>query len=132
MNRRAAFARIGFTAGAALVASLTADDLFRAVGKELKKRESDNEIVATVAEELNNAGVAFSAVRCNPVYDPDASPCANVVARKCAGMNQCDANYNVCVFNRPETNCSVEREECKANVRANYLEDCGSHGCNCA
>ena len=60
LSRRQALARIGFQAGAAAIAALTADELLRKVGKEMQRRASDNKVAQQVAKELNNAGVAFA------------------------------------------------------------------------
>ncbi len=42
----------------AAVAMLTADDLFRAVGKELQKHAGDNEIATQLANEFQKSGMA--------------------------------------------------------------------------
>jgi type II secretory pathway pseudopilin PulG len=48
----------GFTLIELLVATLTADDLLRAVGKEMRQRAGDNTVAQQVANELTRAGVA--------------------------------------------------------------------------
>lgn len=68
LTRRQALARFGFQAGAAAVAALTADDLLRAVGKEMQQRAGNNKIAQQVATEFQNAGVAHAvtAARTHP------------------------------------------------------------------
>jgi hypothetical protein len=58
LSRRQALARIGFQAGAAAIAALTADELLRKVGKEMQRRAGDNKVAQQVAKEFVNAGVA--------------------------------------------------------------------------
>lgn len=58
LSRRQALARFGFQAGAAAVAALTADELLRKVGTEMRKRAGDNKVAQQVAKEFSNAGVA--------------------------------------------------------------------------
>jgi hypothetical protein len=60
MTRRNLLARFGFKVAAATVAALTADDLLRAVGKEMERRSGDNEVAQQVAEEFKNVGIAFA------------------------------------------------------------------------
>ncbi|WP_394794056.1 hypothetical protein [Armatimonas sp.] len=60
LTRRQALARFGFQAGAAAIAALTADDLLRAVGKEMKQRAGDNKVAQQVAREFHDAGVAYA------------------------------------------------------------------------
>lgn len=56
---------LGFQSGAA--AALTADDLFRKVGAEMRKRAKDNQVAQQVAKELERAGVAEAAAATGPV-----------------------------------------------------------------
>ena len=65
LSRRQALARIGFQAGAAAIAALTADELLRKVGVEMRKRAGDNKVAQQVAKEFVNAGVASALPPCN-------------------------------------------------------------------
>ena len=75
LSRRQALARIGFQAGAAAIAALTADELLRKVGKEMQRRTKDHKVAQQVAKELSNAGVAFAAP---PPCWPGVGPCGNI------------------------------------------------------
>jgi hypothetical protein len=71
LTRRQALARFGFQAGAAAVAALTADELLRKVGTEMRKRAGDNRVAQQVASEFQKAGTASAlAIPIEP--DPDA------------------------------------------------------------
>ncbi|GAB4462898.1 MAG: hypothetical protein OHK0029_30600 [Armatimonadaceae bacterium] len=60
MTRRSLLGRFGFRAAAAAVAAFTADDLLRAVSREMERRAGDSEVAHTVVREFREAGVAFA------------------------------------------------------------------------
>jgi hypothetical protein len=101
LTRRQALARFGFQAGATLVATLTADDLLRAVGKEMKQRAGDNKVAQQVAKELSNAGMV-SAVdisqikRCQNARDGEAAVCW-AAKQSCGYIPICWTIYNNCM-----------------------------------
>ena len=56
MNRRQTLARFGFKAAATAIAALTADDLLRAVGRDMERRAGNDRVARKVAEQFKNAG----------------------------------------------------------------------------
>lgn len=84
LSRRQALAKFGFQAGAALVATLTADDLLRAVGKEMRKRAGDNKVAQQVAKEFQQVGVAFAESGC---YSACTVARANSILYSCTPLS---------------------------------------------
>jgi hypothetical protein len=89
LTRRQALARFGFQAGAAAVAALTADDLLRKVGTEMRKRAGDNKVAQQVASEFEKAGVANAvAIRICSDDCSTANSCCNERGRAKSGTKQ--------------------------------------------
>lgn len=102
MSRRQALGRLGFTYGAAVVAALTSDELLRAVGRQMERVETDNQVARQVAQEFKNAGVALAGPygRCNQTAQQtqclgaNVGPCchsANTNQNNC--LSCCQAYY---------------------------------------
>ena len=103
MSRRDALARFGFKAAAAAVAVLTADDLLRAVGRDMQRRAGDNQVAQAVAQQFKDAGIAaavggrppcsmcVTAVR--PVGDGEQPATVYCGAGYCAQRMHCKDTY---------------------------------------
>ncbi len=101
LSRRQALARIGFQAGAAAIAALTADELLRKVGKEMQRRASDNKVAQQVAKELEQSGVASA-----QFFDPcmfeypcvQGLPCMQCADSYCGPGHTCEdaCQYAMC------------------------------------
>jgi hypothetical protein len=118
LTRRQALARFGFQAGAAAVAALTADDLLRAVGKEMRNRAGDNKVAQQVASEFEKAGMAHALAI--PVCDENGGCTACITALRnynhqhCGGPVQiCEAKTNNCITMCADVNCNPDDEENK-------------------
>jgi hypothetical protein len=114
LTRRQALSKLGFQAGAAAVAALTADELLRKVGQVMQQHAGDNRVAQQVAKEFQQAGVAFaippgSSCSCVPTNNPDAwwmcvtclpSQPGSWPALNCSSIETwacCDAKYQQCV-----------------------------------
>jgi hypothetical protein len=103
MTRRQALGRLGFLAGAAAVSALTVDELTRKVGQEMSRRAGDNKIVAQVAKEFENAGIANAGTRlacsvCAVVLigpDGEGTGSANCGNPYCACRAACPTQFNI-------------------------------------
>jgi hypothetical protein len=105
LSRRQALARIGFQAGAAAIAALTADELLRKVGIEMRKRAGDNKVAQQVAKEFQQAGVASAL--------PPAPTCAHCCRQWCADIVFCNNQYQQCQEDPPPgVDCSVQFSDC--------------------
>jgi hypothetical protein len=129
MTRRQALGRIGFLAGAAAVASLTVDELTRKVGQEMNRRASDSKVVAQVAKEFENAGIANAGT----IPRPDCTECAPIIydpvnppldTRSCGDI-YCECRADCAgVYGHPA------RQNCLNNCKTVYAANCkGKFGC---
>ena len=134
LSRRQALARIGFQAGAAAIAALTADELLRKVGKEMQRRAGDNKVADQVAKEFVNAGVANAIV-----LDPDipiVPPCIECVNRKASCLHDADVWLSGCLYGcNGNMSCIITCEfghESRVNsCRGQYDFCCDLYNCNC-
>ena len=62
LTRRQALRKFGITAGVATFAMFSVDDLARMVGNAMQQRVGDNKIAGQIAQEFQQAGVAFASV----------------------------------------------------------------------
>jgi hypothetical protein len=139
MTRRQALGRIGFLAGASAVAALTSDELTRLVGKEMQRRAGDSKVVAQVAKEFENAGVASAAGRpaCYQCYAYEYFGSNNVVTSQCGTsycncrsicppfnildpgargrcLDRCKTDYSACITSMPNTSgCTSDPVDCQ-------------------
>ncbi len=60
LSRRQALKRFGMTSAMTAFVLFSVDDLARMVGKAMQQRAGDNKIAAQLAQEFQNAGVAFA------------------------------------------------------------------------
>lgn len=60
MTRRQALKRFGMTSAMTMFAMFSVDDLARVVGKAMQQRAGDNKIAGQIAQEFQQAGVAFA------------------------------------------------------------------------
>lgn len=151
LSRRQALARIGFQAGAAAIAALTADELLRKVGKEMQRRTKDHKVAQQVAKELSNAGVANalaidvptgSKCKCNvtgsgtswwfctvcttnEIEEPEENITPDVVPGKWPALN-CDKTINDC-----EGCCRNQYDTCVDRYKAQGYSDADARSfCN--
>jgi hypothetical protein len=130
MTRREAFGRIGFRAAATAIAALSADDLLRAVGREMERRNFDSEVAQNVATEFKNAGAAFaeapdpSPLPCTCSNPPTGYKCKScflggkMVVFDCATSACCDTRYQQCLNNGtyPHSECSSMYHYCQTHT----------------
>ena len=125
LTRRQALAKFGFQAGAAAVAALTADDLLRKVGQEMRKRAGDNKVAQQVASEFEKAGVAHAVVvPCAPI--PDI--CPPTCCERCLGWYnyesaQCGKSYSTCLnAGGDPASCGANLIYCNAQASFHYSQ----------
>ena len=80
LSRRQALKRLGMTSAMAAFALFSVDDLARMVGKAMQQRAGDNKVAEQVAQEFQQAGIAFAGGLSNPsgtlcISDYDCSGC---------------------------------------------------------
>lgn len=91
LTRRAALAKLGLRAGAAVLAALSVEDLARMASKELQRRSGDNAVANAVAKEFKNAGVAFASSSDASLVDEAA--CAKCVDDGVECSHHCDRDF---------------------------------------
>lgn len=95
LTRRQALKKFGMTSAMAAFALFSVDDLAHMVGKAMQQRAGDNKVAAQVAQEFQQAGIAFATT--DSTY-----PCTD-----CTGSCVPDDEYD-CVDCTPDPSCPVE------------------------
>jgi hypothetical protein len=132
LTRRQALAKFGFQAGAAAIATLTADDLLRKVGEEMQKRAGDSEVANAVAKEFKNAGVAF-ATEAEP--SPGCSDCTKDLAfchtlSSTPGPGGAPSEKDMCLKAQYVQWCKcMKNNHCPGAPTIPQCSDCTTTGC---
>lgn len=114
LTRRQALRKFGLTAGMATFAMFSVDDLARMVGKVMQQRAGDNKVAGQVAQEFQQAGIAYATT------SGPSAPCANDPNPSCCDAMQTFKNaYAKC---KKSGGSGADLEFCIAQARL----DCGS------
>jgi hypothetical protein len=85
---------------------MSADDLLRAVGREMERRNFDSEVAQNVAKEFKNAGVAFAEAPSPLCLNLNCKPCTPSDGFNC---NPCTAPCTD--HERVKANCAAKPDE---------------------
>ena len=136
LSRRQALARIGFQAGAAAIAALTADDLLRKVGKEMQRRAGDNKVVEQVAKEFQQAGMANAVPPTVPVcpeeeaWNSEYGMCLGTSCETCQQtLDGMTGNDGGCMYLFPDPSQIDERHNCLKNAYTKWCKCMKNNNC---
>lgn len=128
LSRRQALKRFGMTSAMATFALFSVDDLARIVGKAMQQRAGDNKVAEQVAQEFQEAGVAFagspstSGPTCSYYTTPARWNCCNNLSY---ALDVNEAWYLRCLNNPAYT-----ADECKSTLSSKNA-DAGNAYNNC-
>jgi hypothetical protein len=121
LTRRQALKRFGMTAGMAAFAMFSVDDLAHIVGSAMKQRAGDNKVAAQIAQEFQQAGVAFA--------DPSGTPCSHCLAQYGVDTQNVISARDVCLLNGSTMDYCNKTIVCPGvnNATYNYNGCCAAH-----
>lgn len=111
LTRRQALKRFGMTAGMAAFAMFSVDDLAHIVGKAMQQRAGDNKVASQVAEEFQQAGIAFAGGTSNPCYSSNPSGSLCTPNCDCSGCNPNALNSCCSGSNYPFVCCAKSSQK---------------------